>query len=71
MYRFFKHELRHLSFLVEGLDPGNQCPSCPKVYLAINYHFEVVYLFSGWWKSSVCIRCIVWTTTKEISGSQL
>ena len=30
-YRYFKHEMSHLSFLNDGLDGGNVCPVCPKV----------------------------------------
>lgn len=37
--RFFKHELRHLSYLSTDLDNGNVCPACPKVRKNINSMF--------------------------------
>ena len=30
-YRYFKHEMRHLSFMNDGLDGENVCPACLKV----------------------------------------
>ena len=33
--RFFRHEMRCLSFLSESLDPGNVCPACPRVSYSI------------------------------------
>ena len=30
-FRFYKHELRHMTYLSEELDSGNVCPACPEV----------------------------------------
>ena len=30
-YRYFKHEIRHLSYLSEDLDSRNRCPACSEV----------------------------------------
>ena len=31
MYRFLKHKVRHLDYLLKDLDSGNVCPACPQV----------------------------------------
>ena len=31
LYRYMRHELRHLFYISEDLDQGNVCPACPKV----------------------------------------
>ncbi len=33
--RFLKHKLRHLDFICEGLDSGNDCPACLQVPIVI------------------------------------
>jgi hypothetical protein len=42
-YRYFRQEMRQLSFLSKSLDPGNVCPACPKESGKIVYALDALF----------------------------
>ena len=65
VFRFFKHEVRYLSYLSDTLDSGNVCPACSGVwYIQVHEHYEYLYVCNV---SGVCVYSYVHSTGKKTS----